>query len=158
LGPLNETREFFERAVKKRRLQLRIGSGVMLVVAIVALVWGLSDPDPDRAMARMTTLGAFGFVGALVAIVVSFLPNRGLRALDDPARIVWLYAFDNQGTRYAMVGVDTGKLHRLPLPDKEADQGFALLRAVAPAATQGFSEELRVRFRSDPSSLRVAAM
>ena len=46
--------EFFAAAVKKTRRQMRIASVVLIAVAGGGLAWGLQDPSPDRAMARMS--------------------------------------------------------------------------------------------------------
>ena len=157
MDPLSEAKDFFGRAVRKRRLQMRFGALVIVAIAVGGLLWGLSNSDLDRAMARMMAMCTLGLVGAVIAIAVSFIPHRGLRALDDVGRIVWFYGNSRQGYVHDLIiGLDTGKLHSLPLPHhKEAERGFALLCAVVPSATQGFSEDLRVRFKREPSALRV---
>ncbi|WP_106395063.1 hypothetical protein [Enhygromyxa salina] len=53
------------------------------------------------------------------------------------------------------LGTDAGKLHKLPLPHpNKAPQALAHLPQLAPGATDGYSEALRQRFKSDPTSLR----
>jgi len=153
---MNETAtDFFARGVQRHKMQSRIASLVMLAIAVGGGAWGLSEADPGRAMARMIAYCALGFAVFVVVLVASFLPHRGLAALHTPERIVWIYGVSQHGYIHRlMIGLDDGKLRSLPLPHhSEADRGLALLVAMAPTATTGFSEPLRVAFKGNPRSL-----
>lgn len=154
---MSATIEFFERAVSKHKRQMRIASLVMIAVAVGGGAWGLSDPSPDRAMARMIAMCGLGLVVFVGMLAFSFLPHRGLAALRDPSRIVWCYAVARHGyVQRLVIGLENGKVRTLPVPDhKQGDRALALLRAAAPNATSGFTEELRVRFKKAPASLRT---
>ena len=55
-------------------------------------------------------------------------------------------------------GTEAGKLHKMPMPSlDESGAALALLREAAPLATEGYSEERRVRFREQPQALRAPA-
>ena len=131
----------------------------MLAIALGGGLWGLSDPHPSRAMARMTAMCFLGLVVFTVALLTTFLPHRGLAALGEPTRIVWFYGISRQGHVHdLMMGLDTGKLRSLPLPHPaQVERGLELLRELAPDAIEGFSEELRLRFKRSPGSLRAGA-
>lgn len=147
----------FERAVNKRRLSNRIAAVVVTLISIVAVVWGFSETG-DRSMARMATLGAFGLLFGPIVLGLSFRASKGLEAIGLPQRIVWFYSVGQaRHITGVMIGTGDGKLHKLPVPSlKEGPQAVALLRQVATEATEGFSEERRVKFRAQPESLRTA--
>jgi hypothetical protein len=109
-------------------------------------------------MARMATLGAFGLLFGPIVLGLSFRASKGLEAIGLPQRIVWFYSVGQaQHITGVMIGTGDGKLHKLPVPSlKEGPQAVALLRQVATEATEGFSEERRVKFRAQPESLRTA--
>lgn len=153
---MNPSYELFERGANKRRLSNRIAAGVVFVASIAGAVWGLKTPDPS--MARMTALSLIGLVVSLIVFLLTFRKRRGLEALQTPEQIVWYYSIGRGGAiSDVMIGTEAGKLHRMPLSDiKHAAPAFAWLRQVAPKATEGFTDERRVRFRKDPASLRVA--
>ena len=59
-----------------------------------------------------------------------------------------------------MVGFDNGKLYRMNLPLISFKEGFSQeglqhLRACAPHAAEGYSEERRQAFNKEPGSLRA---
>ncbi|MCB9602235.1 MAG: hypothetical protein H6721_10975 [Sandaracinus sp.] len=147
---------FFERALNKRRLSNRIAAVVVTLLSIVAVVWGLSEPG-DRAMARMAAVGAFGLLFGPVVLGLSFRASKGLEAIGSPRRIVWFYGVGQaRHVTGVMIGTGEGKLHKLPVPSlDEGPQALVLLRQVTTEATEGFSEERRLKFRAQPESLRT---
>ncbi|MEC7522403.1 MAG: hypothetical protein VYE22_21125 [Myxococcota bacterium] len=155
---MSATIEFFERAVSKHKRQTRIACVVMIVVAVGGGAWGLSEPSPDRAMARMMAMCGLALVACVGMLAFSLLPHRGLAALRDPSRIVWCYGVAKQGyVQRVVIGLEDGKVRTLPVPGhEEGARALALLRDAAPHAATGFTEELRVRFKKDPASLRAA--
>ena len=156
---MNPAIDFFEHAVRRHRRQMRIVSLVMILVAVVGAAWGLSEDHPDRAMARMAAMSMLGLVVFSGILVASFFPHRGLAALREPGRIVWFYGVAKHGyVQQLLIGLDNGKLRSLPLPHhSKANEALGHLSTLAPGATSGFSEQLRVAFKKDPSSLRQAA-
>lgn len=154
----NPAYELFKRAVNKRRLSNRVAAVVVTMTSIAAVYWGFSETG-DRSMARMATLGAFGLLVGPIVLALTFRASKGLEAIASPRRIVWFYGIAQaQHITGVMVGTADGKLHRLPVPSlEEGPQAVALLRQVATEATEGFSEERRVKFRAQPESLRTAS-
>ena len=151
----NPAYALFERAVNKRRLSNRIAAVIVTLISIAAVYWGFSETG-DRSMARMATLGAFGLLFGPIVLGLSFRASKGLEAIEMPQRIVWFYSVGQaQQITGVMIGTGDGKLHKMPVPSlKEGPQAVALLRQVATEATEGFSEERRVKFRAQPESLR----
>lgn len=146
--------EFFDKAIKKKRSRARIVSVVLLLLCVGAALWGLSESRPGRQMTRLVVMSLIGlpmFGGMLIG---TLLPHRGLAALRQPFRIVWIYSVIRQGEPLSMVGFDDGKLRSLPVgPPSEVAKGLAHLHAVAPNAARGYSEQLRVAFKTNPRSL-----
>lgn len=152
---MDSTAEFFERGVKRSRVQVRALALVSIPINLAAVAWGLSEPHPGamHPMAAAGILGLLVFGGMLIA---SFLPHPGLAALREREKIVWFFGANRSGYVYKlMIGLEDGRLRSLPLPRDSAEEGVELLRAVAPGATSGFSAQLRVAFKRDPSSLRA---
>ena len=159
IATMETARAFFERGVKRQRKQLRITVVVLMVISAIGLAWGLAeDPTGDRKLARMVALSGIMLVVGPIVLLATLRRPRGLDALDTPERIVWCWGVGQGGYIMAvMVGLDDGKLHKLPMPHhSEAQTGMTLITELAPHATHGFSEELRKRFRSSPTSLRKA--
>lgn len=152
----NPAYALFERAVNKRRLSNRIAAVVVTLLSVAGVIWGLTETG-DRQTARMATLGLFGVVVGPIVLGLTFRASKGLEAIASPERIVWFYAVQQaQHITGVMVGTEDGKLHKMPVPSlKEGPQAVALLRGVAPWASEGFSEERRVRFREQPQALRT---
>lgn len=151
----NPAYPLFERAVAKRRLSNRIAAVVVMVLSIVGVLWGFTDTT-DHSMARMGTLGIFGLIVGPIVLGLSFRASKGLEAIASPQRIVWFYSVGQaQHITGVMVGTADGKLHKLPVPSlKEGPKAVAMLRQVATQATEGFSEERRLKFRAEPEGLR----
>lgn len=156
---MSQVHAYFEPIVNRQRTKNRIACVVMLIVSGIALAWGLSDPTASSA-SRMVALGGIAIPVALGILVWNFLPSRGLAALADPSRIVWYYGVRKSGHVSAvMVGFEDGKLHRFTLPLISLKEGFSQeafqhLKAAAPNATTGHSEETREAFNANPASLR----
>jgi hypothetical protein len=148
--------EIFDRGFRKRKLSLRITCVVLLPIAVAGIVWGLTD-HTDPQMARMVALGILALPLFLGLLIASFFPARGLAALAAPQTIVWFYGSGKGGYIHTiLLGLESGKLRSLPLPHhREADQAMLVLGQLAPWATQGFSEEVRRKFKRDPGSLRI---
>lgn len=153
---------YFWPLVAKQRRGNRLGAALMIVIGVIGIAWALGESDRDRAMTRMLVMCAFGLVAALVALVISFVPHRGLAALANPERIVWVFGVNRRGhVNAVMIGTDDGRLHRLPLQLKSIKEGFSQegierIRAAAPHATYGHSEQYRLAFKQNPASLRRA--
>lgn len=151
----NSAYAIFERAMNKRRLSNRIAAVVVTLISIVGVYWGLSETG-DRSMARMVTMGAFGLLVGPIVLGLSFRKSKGLEAIGMPQSIVWFYSVRQaQYITGVMIGTADGKLHKLPVPNlKDGPQAVGALRQVATEATEGFSEDLRVKFLAHPESLR----
>ncbi len=145
----------FRDHLHKRRRSNRIAGIVATLSGVVAVVWGFSTTG-DRTMARMGVLGAACLAVGPLVFGLTFRASKGLEAVRSPERIVWFYgAVRGQYVTGVLIGTADGKLHRMPVPSlKEGPTAIALLRQVAPHATEGFSEAVRVKFRNQPESLR----
>lgn len=157
---MTQPHAYFEPIVGAQRAKNRLAAIIMLVLCGIAAGWAFSQDFATHPDARMAAVAVVGLPVALFVLVWNLLPHRGLAALAEPSRIVWYYGAAKGGQVNAvMVGFDNGKLHRFPLPLISLKEGFSQeafqhLRAAAPGAATGFSEELRQAFRAKPASLR----
>ena len=160
---MSRLHDYFEPLEKRKRTINRIFSIVLFVCCCVGIVWGLSLQEHDRVEARILAGSFLVAPVAVILFVASIWPQRGLAALRDPSRIVWYYGRQKGGSINAvMIGFDDGRLSRFNLPLISLKQGFSQeafehLRACAPTATSGYSEERRKAFRAHPGSLRRRA-
>jgi len=160
---VNPLQQYLHGVIGKQRMKNRVAAVVMLVLCGVAAPWGLSLGAGQEHGAKLIAAAVIGTPVALLILGLSFRATKGVRALADPARIVWYYGLEQSThTNAVMIGFDDGALHKFPLPLISIKQGFSqevfeLLRVAAPQARVGFSEELRRAFREDPTSLVQAA-
>lgn len=158
---MNALQQHLEPSVRRQQRNDRLAAAFMLILGVIGLVWALrAGFKGDRAMARMLVLSSLCIPLAAIMGLLSLRKHRGLSALGHPERIVWYYGISRGPKPHAvMIGFEDRQLHRLPLPlislrEGFSQQVFGLLRAAAPNATAGFSEENRVAYRRNPSSLR----
>lgn len=159
-GTVIEPHSYFEPLVRKQRNLNRVAAVVMLVVCGVGAAWGFSLGVSEHSTARMAAASIIGLPVALFVLLWSFRTHRALALLREPSSIVWYNGVQKGGQVNAvMVGFDNGKLFRFPLPLISMKKGFsqdafAHLRASAPHAASGFTEERRKACKRDPCSLR----
>lgn len=157
---MSQLRTHLEPTARKQRMKNLIAVLVVLAASTVVAIWGAVDNDSGHSVSPMTAYAFIGVFAGLVGLVPNWRPHRGVAYLDDPSRIVWYYGVMKGGAVHAvMIGFDDGKLFRFPLPLISLKQGFSqeafqLLRAEAPGATEGHSEDRRKAFKANPASLR----
>ena len=157
---MNQLQRYFEPIVRKQRAKNRIAGVALFVGGLTAAAWAFSQDYTAYAIGRLGTVALIGAPVGLIVFVLSFRVHKGLAALSDPARIVWYYGVMKTGhVNAVMIGLDDGRLVRLLLPLISLREGFSqeafqILGETAPHACNDYSEELRLAFRRDPSSLK----
>lgn len=127
----------FERGTARMNLVVRILAGVGLVFCTAGLLWGLGEMDgANRGIARVLLMTPIGIVGCLVWIASTFLPNKGLRALEKPEDLVAYHVVTlNGAVNSVSVRNKDGKmflLHFLVNIPGEGDRAIEKLVAHAP--------------------------
>ncbi len=135
-----------------------LGAGLIFVVPPIA--------DLARSIDRATVNGGAGgmaFFGTLIGAAPFFVlllvrkytrVPPFIRALRDPAQIVWLYQKQVSGAyagSRAMIGLANGSVLEVMSAGQDLLDGAARL---APHATCGYTPQIEAAFRANPASLR----
>jgi hypothetical protein len=158
---LSQAHSYFEDVLRKQRKKNRIPMVLLFLFFGVGTVLWFPLDATEYPSARLGTLGLLCL--PVVPFYLWYLrrENQGLLGLREPSHIVWFYGIQKGGKVNAvMVGFDNGKLYRMNLPLISFKEGFSQeglqhLRACAPHAAEGYSEERRQAFNKEPGSLRA---
>lgn len=157
--------EYFSPIIRGQT-RLLLGFGVFFLIAGLPMLLG--GPLVEASWWQRVS---FGLVGALMVVPGVHLVRRALSPparhpalrtlLEAPSSVVWVYSArsmsstgENHLASELVLGTQEGKQLRLPCIAKQEDRGLNLVAAHLPHATLGFSQELRTKFRQNPSLLR----
>jgi hypothetical protein len=141
--------------------------GALLLALATCVAVGLGFAATSVALTKLIVPSLFLLLlaggGGLVFWLGVRSPDRdpAVRVLlDAPQRVVWVYAvrqmsYGNTSAATVVLGLDDGRLLRIPAPVGGDEELLALVSARTPHASRGFDRSLSHRFASDPRSLRL---
>ncbi len=156
---MSSLQRYFEPVVRRRK-RGDWTAGVLTLAASVGAFVLAPTVDSPSASSRLLVVGVVGLFAPLAVLMLSLKFSRAMSALAEPKRIVWFYGVQRGGSVYeVVVGFDSGKLYRFPLPLISIKKGFcqkglSLLAREAPHATSVYSDSNLAKFKKDPTSLR----